>query len=552
MLKLNEPYLPVALILLAYLITGLMVYDDFGVYYDEDVNYFFSRFLVKCVKSAFNNGLEGISDLKASVEYIPTIHHFREHGPIFEMVLGFIEDIIGFSDSRDVILFRRASTFIVFFISAVFFGKLLIYFSRDVFSPAAGLFLYLFHPRIFAHSFYNATDISLLSFFTISLYTFHRLLYKPSAKNVFFHALASSLAVNVRLVGLLIPLSTVTAFFLFEQNRGGKRGGARLKIAAYIMWTAVLSFLMNPLVWDDPGSLKIMFSDTLNTHLAGKISWDYTIKWFFLTTPLATSFLFILGSAAILLKADARFRDKSSGNPGVNPKESASTYLKEERCVGVIALLILFFSLSLPAIFGTYLYDSWRHHFFIYSSIIYVCFTGLSSLSALAKRICGGAVILIFGFFVISIIPGIAYMVDNHPNQHVYANLLKDESDIEYCRDYWGLSYRQGFQYLLDSRQGRIRAGVPVIPGLITKRIIKPYERDRLLVRQVVLSENDFQHLRREGDEYIGELKHPFDYYLTDQIIELEALSLNSSSYVELFSLMCEEERFFSVYELIR
>ena len=70
-------------------------------------------------------------------------------------------------------------------------------------------------PRIFAHSFYNSKDIILLCFFIISTYTLIKLLKNKTTKFAILHALSSAALINIRLVGLYIPIITLMCFFIY-------------------------------------------------------------------------------------------------------------------------------------------------------------------------------------------------------------------------------------------------------------------------------------------------------------------------------------------------
>ena len=75
-------------------------------------------------------------------------------------------------------------------------------------------------PRIFANSFYNNKDIIFLSFFIFSIYFAFRLIDKPSNKNIILSALFCALAIDIRLVAVILPAVLLLVFFLSQKAKG--------------------------------------------------------------------------------------------------------------------------------------------------------------------------------------------------------------------------------------------------------------------------------------------------------------------------------------------
>jgi hypothetical protein len=77
------------------------------------------------------------------------------------------------------------------------------------------------------------------------------------------------------------------------------------------------------------------------------------------------------------------------------------------------------------------------------------------------------------------------FMIENHPHQNVYFNSLVGGvrgAQGEYEMDYWGLSYRKGLEYILESdRASRIAVNYATLPGRYNAGILPAAERRRIV-----------------------------------------------------------------------
>ena len=136
-----------ALITLAvFAVVGLAVLDDYGVSTDE------ANLRLRVGGAALDYVLSLGREPLAS-----DVHRF--YGVAFELPLAAVERVFGLEDSRAVYLSRHLLTHL-FFLAGGFFAWLLVY--RMFGSRALALFamlLFLLHPRMYAHSFFNTKDI---------------------------------------------------------------------------------------------------------------------------------------------------------------------------------------------------------------------------------------------------------------------------------------------------------------------------------------------------------------------------------------------------------
>jgi hypothetical protein len=85
---------------------------------------------------------------------------------------------------------------------------------------------------------------------------------------------------------------------------------------------------------------------------------------------------------------------------------------------------------------------------------------------------------------LVGLSPAVFFIVRAHPHQQVYANAFAGEGHT-YARasgslDYWGVSYRQLIEHLVENRTGRLRLSSHNIPGRWNLQILTPEQRQRV------------------------------------------------------------------------
>ena len=155
--------------LFLYLLIGLTIYKDYGVGIEEHFQrqngfYWLSHFL----------SFTSFDDLKiaADIKYqsilinnpsLPDANFFKFYGIAFDLPLAFIEIFFNKNSSKLYFEIRHLFSFLAFFISSIYFYKII----KRRFSNNIIIFLftffYIFTPRIFGDSFHNNEDILLLS-----------------------------------------------------------------------------------------------------------------------------------------------------------------------------------------------------------------------------------------------------------------------------------------------------------------------------------------------------------------------------------------------------
>ena len=226
-----------------------------------------------------------------------------EYGPTFELVLAALERLFGLEDTRDVFLMRHRGTFLAFWCGAgAFFFVLRRVLGAGGLAVLGTCFLIL-TPRLFADSFYNSKDTVLLALFIVSTWTLVRLLEEKTVLAAVVHAFACATAIDVRLVGLLLPAVTMLGFALERVEKRLDRSLLRRVALVSGVYSACLAgfvVLLWPQLWGAPGS---RFSDALTRldearqvdnafalYRGGfvavkELPWHYLPTWIAITTP---------------------------------------------------------------------------------------------------------------------------------------------------------------------------------------------------------------------------------------------------------------------------
>ncbi len=491
----------VVLFFVLYFFLGLAVFDDYGVSWDED----FSR----------SNGEVSVKYALYGDERL-FAHWEKYHGPVFEMFLYLMEKAPGITENpRAAYLMRHLATFLLFYAGMWFFYLLCKRRFRSRKVALLGCVFLLISPRIFAHSFYNSKDIAFLSLFIISIYTLLRYLDKKTFFRASIHALVSALLIDVRIMGLIIPVFTL----VFAASDLCMKGVTRKRRQAgslflYAVFLPSLVVLFWPTLWSDPlgnfiQAIKQMKSFPWEAPVlylgeyvrATNLPWHYIPVWLVITTPVLYTLFFLAGCSV-------EIRSMLKGWGG----------FYRERREDLIYLLWFFLPLVTVIGAGTVLYDSWRHMFFIYPAFLILSLVGMVSMYDYVRRVLSGRNFQSFKtLFILAVILNLifpsVFMIIYHPHQNVFFNWLagKDMDEIKrrFELDYWGLSYRKGLEYILandPAEEIRILAATP--PGVKNAVLIPPEDRKRL-----IFAENP-----DEADYYISDYRwHREEYDLENE-----------------------------------
>jgi hypothetical protein len=353
----------------------------------------------------------------------------------------------------------------------------------------------LISPRIFAHSFYNSKDLIFLSFLIFSLFSAIKFIEKKSLQTALLHSLFTGLLVAVRIPGIFIFFLTLFIFLSDLMIKSKiKKKDVRVKellltfiknyqkqilyLFVYFLFSIILTIAFWPFLWEQPlrnflesFSLMSNFGHHPNILFMGKIinsahlPWYYVPVWIFISSPVLYSILFIIGLTAIVLSLNRNFL-----------KSWIELKLRDDIFIFLAFLLPL-----LATIFkGSTLYNEWRHLFFIYPPFLIISTLGFSYLLNKFKN--KFFHFLFVTFALVSLISTGYLMVKLHPYQMVYFNCLMQNPNMNFEYEYWGLTYFEGLNKILEIDKSNpiviYRQPTSPIPG--TLRIMDQKKRERI------------------------------------------------------------------------
>ena len=488
---------------------GLAFYGDYGISFDEPqqrliglVN--LKYILERCAPTWLTDPLRALPSFDAFPD--------RDHGALFELVAASAELLL-LHDEPSIFKFRHLLTFLVFFVGLVAVHAL----ARRRFSDwrlamLACLFLVL-TPRFFAESFYNSKDIVFMAMFSVALNTMIAFVLKPNPATALFHALASAIAIDVRVAAIMVPVGTVAITLLRILKRETDPPRTCGSLVVYLIATSALVPLMWPALWSEPMNA---FASALQS--AAHFRWDYNVLyrgqfvrstqlpwhyvpvWISITTPVLYLGLFVAGAFAILQRL------RCSG---------VRLWTNERELQDLIFLATFAAPIIVVVGLGSIVYDGWRHLYFIYPSFLLVAVGGFAALWAPGPRQAARQLVLA-AVTLISVTTMLAWMWRVHPFQNVYFNALAgDDVRSNFELDYWGLANRTALEHILKEDR---RAMISVRADSWTPlegafRMIKAEDRKRLKYLQPpALSDYVFNNYRGVSPPYDANITS--DYYL--------------------------------------
>lgn len=427
-------YAPGILLFIIAVIIGLFSYKDYGISWDE---------------IAQRN--MGWVNYNYIVHNDPQLNTFidRDHGVAFELPLIMIEKILNLTDSRDVYFMRHFVTHLFFLIGGLF-GYILAYrlFKNNLIACLCFIML-VFHPRLYAHSFFNTKDIPLLTMFTISFTVCQVAFEKNKTILYLLLGIACGYTTGIRVLGILLVLM-IFLFFIADIItaivRKERAWPAIINCLCFITAFCGALYISFPTLWHNPvtnfvnvfqvlSHFRWDFSVLFNglVYKSSDLPWYYLSTWFSITTPLLW---LVAGVAGIVCTAIVFFK-------------TPLVFITNTRQRNFTLYIACFF-LPLVAIIALHslVYDDWRHVYFIYPAFVLLACYGIHRVYTGKKKT------LTVALFAAQIAGLSWFMFSSHPFQQVYFNRLASSHKAEYLReqyelDYWGNSVIKGLEYLL-------------------------------------------------------------------------------------------------------
>ena len=382
----------------------------------------------------------------------------RYYGAAFELPLMLAERALGREDYYSIHRLRLFLTHLFFVVGAFFCYRLACRLFNNRLIAVLALLIFLLHPRIYAHSFFNSKDAPFLSMFLIALYLLERAFRKDTLGAFLLLGMAVGLLTNLRIMGiglLAAALAMRGLDFLYAGNWPERKGILRTA-GAFLLAAGLTLYLVTPYAWlhpvdyltanlnltvDHPHIKLQLFqgqlipSDQLPPH--------YAATWFGITTPPLLLLLGGLGAAGVVTRGISR--------PGALFRNTRIRFW------GLLLACFLLPPLA-AALLGSNQYEGWRHFYFLYAPFgLLAAWGGGWLLAGLVRQRRGPATVYgLTGLGLGLILLPIAQL---YPLQYGYFNFLADRAAPERLRtqydpDYLRLAYLEGLAYLRERHPG--------------------------------------------------------------------------------------------------
>ena len=447
----NRPRYPLILVPLlfaAILITGLLVFDDYGIPYDDAIERTTTFANLKYILStvAPNDPLPpALADQPDLLSWVD-----RYYGVAVQIPTAVLEWIFNFRFSPlSIYKIRHLWTFLQFFIGLIFFFRLLKLRCGSDRAALIGVLLLWLSPRIFANSFYNVKDLPFLSWILIAAYFLFKWIKNDSRTDLIVFAAIAAVVTNIRVIGglLLLILIGIILERLVRRDLSFKRAllDGMLACGAYgAVW-----ILITPLAWRQPISAMLgtirqfsAYPHVSNELYFGRVTlnselpWHYLPVWIGITSPIPVLFGFIGGAFS---EISSLFRESRNGSQIklISAREDVS------------ALILATAPVGLAIVLGSSLYNGWRHFYFVYPWIVYFAVLFLERMFNSDRQ---SIYIAAWGAITVSLLVIAAWMIRFHPYQMVYFNALIPKSRrVLFEKDYWCVSCRDAVRPVIES-----------------------------------------------------------------------------------------------------
>ena len=454
-----------------FFLTGVLIFKDYGISTDEDFQRLVGFYWLNYIANFFpgsnflldvQNKIKLIGDLTLSVESGET---FKYYGIIYDLPLAFIETVFNITDPKNFFYLRHFFNFFLFWMSSIFFYKILIIRFKNWSLAIFGVLFYVLSPRIFAESFYNNKDLILLSLFSISFYYVLIFFKKENKLNSIKLGIISAVCTCSRVLGILLIITCLLIYIFDLISLFKERIKSYNKYIVLVFSYSIFLIIIWPYLWENPfknfyNTIKI-FSNYLHImqvlyngdyYYSNNLPWHYSIVWPAITTPILYIFFFIFGFFFFIKRFLYRFVKIDNSN-----KRYSHLWVgyREKFDVFLFFLLIIFYFLIIKL--NATLYDGWRQLYFIFPIIIYYAIYTIQIFYYYLK---GKKYII--NYLLTAYLTFLIYILYTmHPMQMVYFNFLaKNNVSINYQVDYWGLSSIQAIRKILNYENNKSKVRI--------------------------------------------------------------------------------------------
>jgi len=532
------------LLFLIFFFTGLSTFKDYGISVDEEYGRYAGFYWLNYILSftSFDEFKNLVSIKLGQIEgftlALPKDYPF--YGVPFDLPVASLEVIFQIENSKNYYYLKHFLNFLLFFISSIFFYKLLLNRFSNYSISLIGTLFFVLSPRIYGSSFFNNKDIVFLSLIAIALYYCFKSLEKLSYKNLSIFAIFAALSTAQRVLGIFLPIFFI-AIYLLSVLSNNKSLKSLPNIIFFIFFYFLFSILFWPVLWSNPIEkfflvfqffshhyLQIQLLFDGNYVYSKLLPYDYIFTWVLISTPILYLILFVIGYILIFKRFFIRF---------INIKVNTHYYdlwrgnnEKKDFFILFNVTAIIFYLVTSEIV----LYNGWRHVYFINIFIVYISIYAFYQIDLNLKL----RSIKKFQFVIVSLcLVFIVYkMIIYHPYQNIYFNNFFNKNAHEKFEvDYWGLSGKKFLESILILEKNKKLVKIGTASYLPLERSTKLLnEKDR---KKISIIGQNFQDADYLFTNFISEVDKNSDdkYKIPNNFSKIDELIVNDTIVYQVF-----------------
>ena len=451
------------IIFISYFIIGLFLYKDYGIGIEEHFQRQNGFFWLKQISERFQ--LSILTDSASSIfsqirNYDPSLPNpefFNFYGIVFDVPLALAEIILEDKEIKFFFELRHLINFFIFFVSAIYFFKILNKRFNANIIIYLGVIFYICSPRIFGDSFHNNKDILFLSFITITFYYLFSLFEKNKLKNLIFFSLFASIATSTRIMGIYLPLLYFIFLFLEYLSQNITIKFFLQKIFIVLIFYILFLYLHYPYIWelrlDNLFSWFSKFFYNMNYRILFNGEY-FNIKylprlylpiWILITLPSYILILSLMGFFLLTKRFYFRILNIQLTKISIYNDLWRSNNEKKDLFIFISLTIFLLYAIF----FNVAMLSGWRHFYFLHIFIIYIAVYYLNIIFLLIKKNTLLKNLFIF-FNILLTINIISQIYVFHPYQSLYFNnLLNKKNILKFPIDTPSLSRKDALEFII-------------------------------------------------------------------------------------------------------
>ena len=439
---------------------GIAVVDDYGAPRDE------VTYRKVAIANADYIATGDISDLSQHPDVA-----YRYYSVVLDMPLLLLERALGLQDSRHTYLTRHLIMHLFFTVGGFVCGTLAYRMLGNRWIALLAMLMFLLHPRLYAHSFFNVKDIPFATLLLIALYLTRLAFCRDTLGAFLLCGIGMGLAISLRPFALTLPpmILAMRALDIWQASKAERK---HILASAGLFAAAALAtmYIIHPYYWENPlrfvdGIRALSQHPTITenlfmgkVYLSNSVPWHYIPVWFAITAPPAALALGAVGCAAVCRQATTR---------------PLAALRDRETRFRVLLLGCVVLPVAVAIVLRSTIYDGWRQMYFLWAPFCLLTAVGLHRITNISM---GGGIwkiaarlpawargsgglhtaqrTLIYGVAGAGLMTTLTAMVALHPYEYVYFNALTDTKTPgalakRYDMDYWQMSHHQLLEYLL-------------------------------------------------------------------------------------------------------